>query len=528
MARLLVQLKLRLLVNALRSSNRAKASFMISTAFAVLTALGMFALLASLHGQANAVVLTSVLFTVFAFGWLILPLLAFGLDSTLDPATMALYPLRTRPLATGLLAASATGAWPAANVIGLLGVLIGLARGLGVLVALVAVLLQVLFFITLARFVTTSMAGLLRSRRGKDLAVFLFIPIIAGYEFFTQVVPRLAASGQLATGSFTGADAWLRWLPPGLAAHAIQDASDGHPGAAVLRLALLAAVIVVLGWLWIRSLSRALVSPDSSTRSSQVRAAALPFARYGLRGAVAARFWIYQRREPLSLLYWGMTAVITAAASAGGILGPQRHPAVTFLSAVLGAAFIGLFHANMVGSTGPSFVMEATALTDRNALRAYLSGQNIVLAVIGIPLLIALTFGLGAAAGVPAFGFETMPVALAALGAALALSNIITVTGAYPMAKRIGTPIYTAAPGYGSSRVAATIGTLFGIPVLVTPVIVAAVMSAGAPLAIRAPLLTVGAAAYGFALAWAGVRIAATTGASKMPELCQVALASKV
>ena len=122
MARLLVQLKLRLLVNALRSSSRAKASFIISTAFAVLTALGMFALLASLHGQSTAVDLTSVMFTVFAFGWLILPLLAFGLDSTLDPATMALYPLRTRPLATGLLAASATGAWPAANVIGLLGV----------------------------------------------------------------------------------------------------------------------------------------------------------------------------------------------------------------------------------------------------------------------------------------------------------------------------------------------------------------------------------------------------------------------
>ena len=529
MARLLVQLKLRLLANALRSSNRAKASFITSTAFAVLTALGMFALLASLHGQSTAVDLTSAIFTVLAFGWLIMPLLAFGLDSTLDPATMALYPLRTRPLATGLLAASATGAWPAANVIGLLGVLIGLAHGwLGVLAALVAVPLQVLFCIVLARFVTTSMAGLLRSRRGKDLAVFLFIPIIAGYEFFTQVVPRLAASGKLTTTSFTGADAWLRWLPPGLAAHAIQDASDGRPAAALLRLALMATIIVMLGWLWIRSLSRALVSPDSSTQSSQVRAAALPFGRSGLRGAVAARFWIYQRREPISLVYWGMTAVITAAASAGAILGPQRHPGVTFLSAVLGAAFIGLFHANTVGSTGPSFVMEATALTDRTALRAYLSGQNIVLAVIGIPLLTALTFGLGAAARFPDFGFETMPVALAALGAALALSNIIAVTGAYPMAKRIGTPIYTAAPGYGSSRVAATIGTLFGIPVLVAPVIVAAVLSAGAPLAIRAPLLTIGAAMYGLALAWAGVRIAAAAGEGKMPELCQVALASKV
>ncbi len=529
MAWLLVQLKLRLLTNALRSSSRARASFIISTAFAVLTALGMFALLALLHGQSTAVDLTSVLFTLFAFGWLTVPLLAFGLDSTLDPATMALYPLRTRPLAVGLLAASATGAWPAANVIGLLGVVIGLARGVaGVLVALVAVLLEVLFCITLARFVTTSMAGLLRSRRGKDLAAFLFIPIIALYEFFTQVVPKLAETGRLTTASFTGFDAWMRWLPPGLAAHAIQDASDGRPGTALLRLALLAAVIVVLGWLWIRSLSRALVSPDSSTQSSQVRAAALPFGRYGLRGAVAARFWIYQRREPLSLVYWGMTAVITVAASISSIIGPKHHPAVTFLSAVLGAAFIGLFHANTVGSTGSAFVMEATALTNRSTLRAYLSGQNIVLAVIGIPLLVALTFGLGVAAGFPTFGFETMPAALAALGAALALSNIITVNGAYPMAKRVGTPIYVAAPGYGSSRVTASFGTLFGVPILTSPVIVAAVLTAGAPLAIRAPLLTIGAAAYGLALAWAGVRIAAATGEGKLPELCQVALASQV
>ena len=58
--------------------------------------------------------------------------------------------------------------------------------------------------------------------------------------------------------------------------------------------------------------------------------------------------------------------------------------------------------------------------------------------------------------------------------------------------------------------------------------IVAAVLTASAPLAIRAPVLTVCAAAYGLALAWAGVRIAAAAGEGKMPELCQVALASKV
>ena len=136
MARLLVQLKLRLLRNALRSSTQAKVAFVISTIVAGLVAVGTFAGLAALRGNSASVDLTTVVFTLFAFGWLILPLLAFGLDGTLDPATLALYPLRTRPLAVGLLAASATGAWPLANLVGLLGVTVGLARGgFGLLVA---------------------------------------------------------------------------------------------------------------------------------------------------------------------------------------------------------------------------------------------------------------------------------------------------------------------------------------------------------------------------------------------------------
>ena len=99
MARLLVQLKLRLLRNALRSSTSAKAGFIVSLIVACLVAAGTFAGLAALRGNGASVDLTTVVFTLFAFGWLILPLLAFGLDGTLDPATLALYPLRMRPLA---------------------------------------------------------------------------------------------------------------------------------------------------------------------------------------------------------------------------------------------------------------------------------------------------------------------------------------------------------------------------------------------------------------------------------------------
>jgi ABC-2 type transport system permease protein len=528
MARLLVQLKLRQLTNALRASTAAKVSFIISTTFAVVVAIGTFVVLALLRGSATSVDLTTVVFTVFAFGWLILPIFVFGLDSTLDPASLQLFPLRTRPLATGLLAASATGAWPVANVIGLLGVTVGLARGgLGVLFAVLAVALQVLFCMVLARFVTTGMSGLLRSRRGRDLGVFLVIPLFALYEFFAQVVPRVAAEGRINSASFDGFDAWMRWLPPGLAAHAIQDASVGHAGTALARLAILAAVIVVLGWLWIRSLSRALVTTDTSARSAQVRGTALPLARYGRAGAVAARYWIYQRRDPMSMAYWALVAVIMAAASASAILGKQHHPSIVLTGAVFGAAFAGGFHANAVGLTGSPFVYEAMALTGRRHLRAYFGGESIVLAAIAVPILTALSFALSAAAKEPMEGIAATAVALAALGGSLGMSAIFSVVAAYPMEKRAGNPMAQPAAGSGGYRFA-ILGTLVVSAVAAIPAILAAVFTSSVPEPVRAPVLIAGAAAYGVALAVAGVRIAAVAAEQKLPELCQVAVRSKL
>jgi ABC-2 type transport system permease protein len=318
----------------------------------------------------------------------------------------------------------------------------------------------------------------------------------------------------------------MRWLPPGLAAHAIQDASDGRPGPALARLVALAAVIVVFGWLWVRSLSRAQVTVDTTTQSARVRAAKLPFAGSGLRGAVAARFWLYQRREPASLVSWAIVAVITAAVSASAIFGKQHHPGVIFASAIFGAAFAGIFHTNSAGLAGPPFVLEGTALARPRDLRAYFSGQNIVLAVIGAPLIIAICFALAGAVGRPGLGLETAPVVLAGLGAALGLSNLFTVALPYPMAKRASSPMLVAAQGYGAYRLGTVFGTLAGTAVAAAPAIVAAVLTATAPLAVRIGVLLPCSAIYGFALALAGVRLAAAPAAGRMPELCQVAIRS--
>jgi ABC-2 type transport system permease protein len=528
MARLLVQLKLRLLRNALRASKGTKAGFIASTILAVAGAVFIFIVLARLHGHGAAVDLTTVIFTVFAFGWLILPLLVFGLDGTLDPATLALYPLRTRQLAGGLLAASATGVWPLANVIGLLGVTMGLASGgFGVFVAVLAVLLEVAFCITLARFVTTSLARMLRSRRGKDFAVLLVLPIFVLYEFFIQVVPRLTAEGKLTAASFAGVDKWLRWIPPGLAAHAIQDASDGHPGAALALLGLLAAIIVVLGWLWVRALGRALVTADASTQSAAVHGTALPFARFGLRGTVAARFWIYQRRDPLSLIYWGIIAVIMVVCSISTVLTPQYMIGL-IISGVFGGAFVGIFHANAIGLSGGAFGLEAMALNGRRSMQAYFSGQNLAFGVIAVPLLTAVSFGLAAVAKHPVDGFLGMAVDLVGIGAGLALANIFTAGSPYPVEKRSGTPTPRPLDGYMGLSVGVTFGSLIAVAVAIVPIILAVILTATAPTGVRMPLLVLCAAVYGLALTCAGVGIASQVAGRKVPELYQIAVRTKL
>jgi ABC-2 type transport system permease protein len=83
-----------------------------------------------------------------------------------------------------------------------------------------------------------------------------------------------------------------------------------------------------------------------------------------------------------------------------------------------------------------------------------------------------------------------------------------------------------AASGHNGEAFGAVILTLLGTGLAVTPAILAAVLTQSAPAAIRMPVLVLGAAAYGLALAWGGVRGAATAAEPKLPELAQIAIQS--
>jgi ABC-2 type transport system permease protein len=98
----------------------------------------------------------------------------------------------------------------------------------------------------------------------------------------------------------------------------------------------------------------------------------------------------------------------------------------------------------------------------------------------------------------------------------------------YPMDKRAGRPLRRASQGYGISGLIGTLGCLVGVAVACIPVIIAVNDTTGTQAAIRIPVLLVASAVYGFALALAGVWIAASAAESKLPELCQAAIRSKL
>lgn len=110
MARLFVGLKLRLLVGGWRQQTARflgfLASLLVFTPLAVLAAVGLTVLGRRVDGGAQLVTLPVL---VLPLAWAAYPLVAFGLEETLDPARLALYPLTGRQLSAGRAAGHRCG-----------------------------------------------------------------------------------------------------------------------------------------------------------------------------------------------------------------------------------------------------------------------------------------------------------------------------------------------------------------------------------------------------------------------------------
>ncbi|TLP62170.1 hypothetical protein [Microbispora triticiradicis] len=507
---LFVRMKLSLVRGSLRGELARQLGFVFSLLAAVLMAVAGFGLFALVRLAPHDIALdvVPVAFAMFAAGWIVVPLMAFGLDETLDPARLALFPLTTRQLATGLFAASVAGPWPIASLVALSGGVVALAHGPGgVLLGVPAVVLQFAFCIVISRLVTTALSSALRTRRGRDV-----LAVAAVFGVLFAQLPNLLLNQRLAAdpaGLLASAADVLRWTPPGLAAHAIAD--GGLAG--VADLVVVAVTVVVLGWLWITALRHALVRPDSSNQGggSVRRSWAGGLLPGGMIGAVVAKELKYARREPRGRVNW-IIAIFVSAVVMFSLHGPgvSAGPTSAIGPACLAALVIGLQSANSFGIDGRSLWMNAVAFGTPRDLRTDLAGRHLAMAVIAVPLLALASLAAALVAGDATWAPAAALTAWGVLGVGMGVGALTSVTVPYTYPDRLNA-FSGAAPGQGGQAFVSSFATMLAVAALALPVAL--------PVLLGTTWVAVLAVPYGVAVAWAGRRLASGIGFARFPEL---------
>ena len=318
MVAILVRLKLSLLRNTLRRSVWRLVGLIIGLVYAlaivVLALVGLVALRwTSVSLTADVTVLA---FAILTAGWLLLSLLVFGIDETLDPARFALLPVRARQIMPGLLISGLVSSTGLATVLVSLGLLASWSRGVAPMIAtVVAIPVGVATCFLLSRAGTAAFAGVLSSRRFRDFAFVGLALLGMAFGVGANLIGGLV-DGDLAGLRVVLADAAAvaGWTPFGWVWAVPAEVAQGRWPAALLRLALAAAFVALLWWGWQHYLDRRLTEPlEASRGAGRMRSGGWADRLYPATpaGGVAARTLHYWRRDPRYL-----------AGIAGFLIGP--------------------------------------------------------------------------------------------------------------------------------------------------------------------------------------------------------------
>jgi ABC-2 type transport system permease protein len=527
-ARHFARLKLTLLRNGLHVGGwQQVVGLVVSVLFALPLAAGGFLALAALRAASAEVAETvAVLAFVFLFlAWAVLPLLTFAADSSLDPARLVLLPLRPRQLAVGLFVASCIGVAPLATLAALAGAVIGFApAGPGLVVVVVAVLLEFALCVLVARALTTALSRWLRSRRVRDLAIVVASLGALALNLTFQLVVRVAHPARIADlGWLRSLAGTLGWLPPGLAARAMAEAKTGGLGVAVLELLGAAVTVLLLVWWWYASLQRVLTTVEAAGRPQRVSGAEVGLFPRALRrllpldqrGAMAAKDLRYFARHPRLRVLWVTAALFSIVLPAFLLLtrnGPREGAA---LGALAGLYMLNSSALNQFGPDGPAYWTNVASARDP---RGDLVGKNLAFALPGFALVSVVATLLAAVGGGWVYLPVTLCLAVGALGVLLGVADFVSVRFPFPVST-VSSNLW-ASPGAGA-------GCLVGLVQLLALMVEGAVL---APLAILAAvgiawwrpalaLVCLVAPPYGYVFWRLGVRVGAEWLQDHQPEL---------
>ncbi len=395
MVTLLVHLKLTLLRNGLRRSVWRTVGLVLALLYALGIVAAVLAGLVALRWTSAALTadVTVLAYSLLTVGWLLLSLLVFGVDETVDPGKFALLPVRARELLPGLLVAGAIGVPGAATVLVALGLVVTWSRSVPLtLAALVATVLGVLTCLLVSRAATSAFAAFLASRRFRDLAFVLLALVGAGFAIGGNLLGGLAGAGpdRLRAALATAAEI-VGWTPFGWAWSVPADVAAGAWLRAGAHLLLAVGFVAALWRAWEHFLAARLVEPvEGGGQTARVTRSGWVERLYPATpaGGVAARTLRYWRRDPRYL---------------AGVAGFLIAPVVLIATSVLnpeGSTLIAVFAPSLLGLLlGASIAQDLSY--DGSALWTHITtglsgaedrrGRVLSTLTVFVPLLVVLT-----------------------------------------------------------------------------------------------------------------------------------------
>ncbi|MEU8070935.1 ABC transporter permease [Micromonospora sp. NPDC048169] len=534
-----VRLKLRVLGNNFRGQTWRIALFVLGLLFGLwFAAVGFFLLAApGLADESRYALMVSALGGgLLTLGWLLLPLVFFGVDETLDPARFALLPLPRRTLVTGLLAAALVSVPALATAITAAGLVVtagalggwaaALAGALGVVVGLLVCLAG-------ARALTSAFATMLRSRRVRDLAAVLLAVLAALLGPLQLLV--LAAVRQTDWGRLDGVARVVGWTPFGAPWTVGLEVAQGRAGAAVVKLLIALATLGVLLFWWSRSLETAMVGAASSGPArtprgvtggavTQLFPRAVGWARRDRFGALVARecrYWWRDARRRANLITVAVVGVfVPLMVNLGGVSftteggaefgGGDSSPALVSLSMIFVGALASLTLANQFGFDGSAYAANLVAgVPGRVELRARMAAFSIYV----LPMLVAIAIALAVILGRPGWLGVMGGALIASYGCGLAINAYVSVFGAYSLPESSNP--FAMNSGAGFTKGLLTLVSMVVSAVAAVPFVVAAALLGDVWLWLALPV----GLAYGGGAALLGAYLAGDTLDHRQPEL---------
>ncbi|MBM2616978.1 ABC transporter permease [Actinoplanes sp. LDG1-06] len=465
-----VRLKLRLMVNGMRGRPARIVLFVLGAVMAGFFAISGYAIFAipGVVGDARAAgMLLQLGGSLLVVGWLVLPLIFFGIDESLDPARFALFPLPRRTLITGMFAAALAGL-PALSTLAATAGMVNTVAALGgagaALIQVVGILGGLFLCVAASRAVTSAFATGLRSRRSRDLAVVMFA-VLAALLGPLQLA-LLAGAERADWGAFAVLADVLGWTPLGAPYSLGLEVAEGRLWAVPLKLLIVLTTLAGLLRWWSATLESAMVGSVSESRGGDRDVASptglllgrrLPRSRFGALVARETRYWWRETRRRAALITFTVAGIFlpVSISLSGGSAGPMA----VFVGAIAAIAL-----ANQFGYEGNAYAANVTAAVPG---RVEIHSRATAHAFFVLPLLLLVAVVVGAVTGRPERIAGDLGLLIATYGAGLGLVLPLSVRAAYALPE--STSPFAVSSGGGAAKGLLTFGVMIGTLLATVP-----------------------------------------------------------